>query len=100
MPINIFTQVENNTVEKSFYKVSPGYQLCKGSKRIVIINPTASEEPLDVTLHQQEAYVKPSLIDFEQDSITGKQITMLSSSYNHDLAIIKLNRLKNENNQC
>ena len=80
-------QVELENGEGFF--VEPGYKLCKGGKRVSIINPKVGGMPLDIILHDQEAYVKQCAFTFTEGlNCSGSDIVNMSSSIHHSLAII------------
>ncbi len=84
-------QVETETGENEYYYAKPGYKLTKGAKRVSLINNEHSLEVLDVVIHNEEAYVRPSVPEFDENQHLSKDVAVvsMSSSINHDLLLIQ-----------
>ena len=81
-------RVENETGTPGFLRLERGVQLCKGGKRVTILNPTTKTEPLDIILHDNEAFVRKSSFMFETAGVSSRDITLLDGSINHNLALV------------
>lgn len=89
-PLYDLQRVENDLEKKGYLQLSPGYKLCKGGKRVTIIKPTPDGVPLDVILHEEEAYTRRASLAFENPADANvDSILNMSSSINHSLTIVQ-----------
>ncbi len=88
LPIQNLTQVENSGNIKSYYYLKPGFVLCKGGKRVTILNPSIPDfVPLDIILHEQEAYIRETPLEFDNREMLQSDIFAVNSSIHHKLSI-------------
>ncbi len=91
LPIVVPTQVEMDIDGTSYLRLQKGYKLCKGNKRVSIINPALKSDPYDIILHQNEAYARPALqSEVDPTAFSTKDIIDVNSSIQHRLALVSI----------
>ena len=94
-PISDLIRVENGFENDGFLRIEPGYKLCKGGKRVTILNSTKSAAPIDIILHDDEAYTRTSIFSFEDNTHSKLDIEEMSSSIHQSLAVVRENMTSN-----
>lgn len=87
-PLCNLTQVENEVGTKGFLRLHPGYRLAKGGKRVIIFDSAPGAEPIDIILHEEDAYTKKTSIHFEDGAqIFSSNVLSMCGSLHHSLAV-------------